>query len=521
MAELKGGTTIGGKLVYHSGNSNLSNIDWTVDNLTANTITSTASAASRFIDVNGGDFDSDLWRIGNVSGYGFYLRYNGTGSADDNSLSMWTEGLASTDILSYEIKQSGIVHFSTRIYTAGLTVSSTILGSNSIDIGNQGLQSFRHISCTGSMYADDSLVLNWDGTNDIILNSDDDGMDFEWNTENHMRWVATHGYAYVGSTASTTDIGIAALSTTNPTTDYTYLYQKGNVYGGLFYRQGNSYSDMRMEYNYWSWNYGSITSNYDYEVAKFSSTEVVFNEDSNDIDFRVESADNPMMFNVISQATTPYVQINAYDTGTTPPTRAGETGTVLELHETNAYLLISNRSGSGECGIKFVDYGSYTTQTARIAYDCTSYNLNFYVRGGVTTETPAARMDPISTTQADLLVTGNVVAYSTYASDIRLKKDIKPLETSLDIIQKFDGISYVRKSSGEKHLGYIAQDVEEFMPELIYETDILGEEEGVKYKTLRYTEIIPIITEAMKEQQLIINDLKDEIEKLKEKLNLK
>jgi hypothetical protein len=257
-----------------------------------------------------------------------------------------------------------------------------------------------------------------------------------------------------------------------------------------------------------------------YEQQTIYSGGVVFNEDSQDYDFRVESADNPMMFNIISQTSTPYVQINAYDTGTTPPTRTGPAGTVLELHETNAYLLIANRSGNGETGIHMVDYGSYTTQTGRIAYDCTSYNMNFYLRGGSTTEVAAGRFDYVSTSRVDLLVNGDVVAYSSAFSDKRLKENINLIESPLDIIKQLRGITYNKIGEEENHIGYIAQEVEEFLPNIITEKDMLGKEVGDKYKGIRYTEIIPIITEAMKEQQSIIEKQEQRIKDLEEKVEL-
>ena len=142
------------------------------------TLSTTASASSRFININGGDFDSDIWRIGNASGYGFYLRYNGTGSGTDNSLSLWTEGEAGTDIQAYEVKQSGAVYFGSRIYSAGLTTTSGIVGANNIDVGttNTVTGAFRHGYFTGTVYADDAVQIGWTGANIFNLTTESTGI---------------------------------------------------------------------------------------------------------------------------------------------------------------------------------------------------------------------------------------------------------------------------------------------------------------------------------------------------------
>jgi len=117
---------------------------------------------------------------------------------------------------------------------------------------------------------------------------------------------------------------------------------------------------------------------------------------------------------------------------------------------------------------------------------------------------------------------GNIVAYSTAPSDIRLKENIKNLETPLEIVLELNGISYTSIDDGIKHFGFIAQEVEKFLPELILETELIGHPDGEIYKTIKYTEIIPYLTEAIKQQQKMIEDqgkkiemLINEIEKLK------
>ena len=115
----------------------------------------------------------------------------------------------------------------------------------------------------------------------------------------------------------------------------------------------------------------------------------------------------------------------------------------------------------------------------------------------------------------------DIVAYSTLVSDERLKENVFPLSNSLDKILQLEGISYNRINNDDKrvHLGFIAQQVEPIIPEVVIEQilPLTGDEETL-YKTINYTEIIPHIVEGMKEQQQIINDQQKEIDDLKQKV---
>ena len=106
-------------------------------------------------------------------------------------------------------------------------------------------------------------------------------------------------------------------------------------------------------------------------------------------------------------------------------------------------------------------------------------------------------------------------------SDIRYKKKIKPLLNSLNKITQLNGVTYKwkrnefpEKNFGEKkQIGVIAQELEKFYPELVH-TDKNG------YKTVDYTRFTPILIEAIKEQQELIERLMQDNEALKaEKVN--
>lgn len=65
--------------------------------------------------------------------------------------------------------------------------------------------------------------------------------------------------------------------------------------------------------------------------------------------------------------------------------------------------------------------------------------------------------------------------------------------------------------SDKKQFGFIAQDIEKVFPELV-STDENG------YLSVDYQGLIPVLIEALKEQQLIINKQREELEKVLDEL---
>jgi hypothetical protein len=109
----------------------------------------------------------------------------------------------------------------------------------------------------------------------------------------------------------------------------------------------------------------------------------------------------------------------------------------------------------------------------------------------------------------DLHVDGNVVAYSTTVSDIRLKKDIAPIEDAVTKVQQLNGCTFTYLKDDRKSAGLIAQHVEKVLPSAVIEDEaVFHGEEGETYKTVQYDQVIGLLVEAVKE-------LKQEIEELK------
>jgi hypothetical protein len=96
------------------------------------------------------------------------------------------------------------------------------------------------------------------------------------------------------------------------------------------------------------------------------------------------------------------------------------------------------------------------------------------------------------------------------ASDENIKENITSLDNVLDKIKNIRCVNYNLKDEEiyKKRLGFIAQDFQENFEEVtsINNDDVLG---------LRYTETIPILMKAIQEQQTQIEELKSEIQLLK------
>ena len=105
----------------------------------------------------------------------------------------------------------------------------------------------------------------------------------------------------------------------------------------------------------------------------------------------------------------------------------------------------------------------------------------------------------------DVQCTGNIACNS----DRQLKTNILPLENSLDKVKNLKGVTFNWKDdAAEKtNIGFIAQEVEEVIPELVSTNN-----DGIK--SVSYTQMVSVLTEAMKTQQTMIENQQKMIESL-------
>jgi hypothetical protein len=100
----------------------------------------------------------------------------------------------------------------------------------------------------------------------------------------------------------------------------------------------------------------------------------------------------------------------------------------------------------------------------------------------------------------------------TETSSKRYKENIIQLNGSLNKVLNLRGVSYNRKENGAKEIGLIAEEVEKIVPEIVTYDD-----DNKKPDSVSYGRLSALLIEGMKEQQKQIEQLKAEIELLKNK----
>ena len=114
------------------------------------------------------------------------------------------------------------------------------------------------------------------------------------------------------------------------------------------------------------------------------------------------------------------------------------------------------------------------------------------------------------TTIGMISATNDVIAFAS--SDENYKENIKPISNPIEKINQIDGVEFDWKPLTEEEvtyhhshvghdIGVIAQQIEKILPEIVTTRD-----NG--FKAVKYEKIIPLLIEAIKEQQKQINELK-------------
>ena len=109
--------------------------------------------------------------------------------------------------------------------------------------------------------------------------------------------------------------------------------------------------------------------------------------------------------------------------------------------------------------------------------------------------------------------TGDITAF---ASDERLKTNIKPLENALGKVLSLNGFTYNFNEVGQSlgfstetlHVGVSAQQVQAVLPEAV-----VAAPASKDYLTVKYEKIVPLLIEAIKELSQKVSDLEDKLNK--------
>jgi len=135
------------------------------------------------------------------------------------------------------------------------------------------------------------------------------------------------------------------------------------------------------------------------------------------------------------------------------------------------------------------------------------YDLTFSTEGGTMNfesngfGTGTYAFNGNTTVSNDLTVSGDVVV----SSDARLKSNIVSLGSTLSRLLLIDGKSYEMK--GKQKIGVLAQEIKEVFPELV-------SEDANEMLAVNYQGLVPVLINALKEQDDKISRLENLVEKL-------
>jgi hypothetical protein len=178
-----------------------------------------------------------------------------------------------------------------------------------------------------------------------------------------------------------------------------------------------------------------------------------------------------------------------------------------------------NQDGSWRLRVVSGDYSlaDGSSMRAQVFYD--SNDTNYYVDPASTSILNSVRVASLgvgtaaSGTAGEIRATNNITAYY---SDDRLKTNLGNITNALEKVMSLNGFYYeaneIAQGLGYKvkrEVGLSAQQVEKVLPEIVVPAPI-----DEKYKTIHYDRIIPLLVEAIKEQQSEIDELKSLVKQL-------
>jgi hypothetical protein len=177
--------------------------------------------------------------------------------------------------------------------------------------------------------------------------------------------------------------------------------------------------------------------------------------------------------------------------------------TTLHVHGGNvgSFVAVDTFSIENQCGYQFFRAGSHL---GSIYYNVSSNGvMRFYL--------PAT---------GDVFHLGSdsnawLKGVLTQGSDITLKKNVEVLPYGLDTISRLNPVTYhfnQQDDSDKKHFGLIAQEVQQILPELVSTGD-----DGKL--SLSYIELVPVLINAVKEQQQTISEQSRTIQDLTSRLS--
>lgn len=166
-----------------------------------------------------------------------------------------------------------------------------------------------------------------------------------------------------------------------------------------------------------------------------------------------------------------------------------------------AFIGLKTIGGGGGCGLIFTRGGSYDTAVQ------------------IYTSTSGAGSSGALNAAGPFVASGGI-NWTNGSSDVRLKKNFETTQGLLEILQ-IEPIKYQFKfedDSAPKRLGFKAQNIQPLIPEMVISNGQKAED-GSDYLTITPDYLLPVLVKAVQEQQAQIEQLKSEVEFLRDKVS--
>ena len=162
-------------------------------------------------------------------------------------------------------------------------------------------------------------------------------------------------------------------------------------------------------------------------------------------------------------------------------------------NDTNGYASI-NYNTNRELFIKLYDGTVNDTTGMKIDLDGKSLTIN----------NASDEKISFSSANGNITTEGDITAFGT-VSDRNRKENIVKINNALDKVSQISGYTFNYIGDDTPMTGVIAQELEEVLPEVVYETEAL---DGTQSKAVRHGNIVGLLIESIKELKAEIDELK-------------
>jgi hypothetical protein len=157
----------------------------------------------------------------------------------------------------------------------------------------------------------------------------------------------------------------------------------------------------------------------------------------------------------------------------------------------NYYPAMTTSTGTAITGV--------TVSSSKLFFNPSTGRLNATtISDGTMTMTGGSIANGTNITISGTMTAGTI----TETSSIALKEDINPIASALESVLKLDGKNYIRKATGRREIGLIAEEVEKVIPEIV-------EQEG-DYKSINYSRLSAYLIEAVKHLKTELDNVKND-----------